>query len=88
LNALGVGSGAGQWQAVAFADTGHVQVNRTPWAAAANGATMSGVGVGLNWFGPAQWSARASVATPLGADPDTSGVSRHTRGWVSLNKGF
>lgn len=88
LNALGVGSGAGQWQAVAFADTGHVKVNRTPWAAGANGATMSGVGVGLNWFGPAQWSARASVATPVGADPDVTGVSRHTRGWVSLNKGF
>jgi hemolysin activation/secretion protein len=88
LNALGVGSGAGQWQAVAFADTGHVKVNRTPWASGANGATMSGVGLGLNWFGPAQWSARASVATPVGADPDISGVSRHTRGWVSLNKGF
>ncbi len=88
LNALGVGAGAGQWQAVVFADTGHVRINRTPWSTGANGATMSGVGLGLNWFGPAQWSARASVATPVGADPDITHVSRHTRGWVSLNKGF
>jgi len=88
LNALGVGSGAGQWQAVAFADTGHVRVNRKPWDAGNNGATMSGLGLGLNWFGPAQTSARVSVATPVGADPDIAGVSRHTRSWVSVNKGF
>lgn len=88
LNALGVGSGAGQWQVVVFVDKGQVKVNRKPWTTGANGTTMSGVGLGLNWFGSAQWSARAALATPVGADPGIAGVSRHTRGWVSLNKGF
>ena len=51
-------------------------------------ATMSGVGVGLNWFGPDQWSARLTLATPVGAEPQVSGVSRNTRAWVAINKGF
>ena len=80
--------GSGQWQAVAFADTGHVRVNHTPWATGANEATVSGVGVGLNWFGPDQWSARLSLATPVGADPEVSGISHNTRAWVAINKGF
>lgn len=86
LNALGVGAGAGQWQAVVFADTGHVRVNRKPWAAGANGVTMTGVGLGLNWSGPDQWSARLSVAAPVSTLPE--GASGQARGWASLSKGF
>ena len=88
LNASGVVAGPGQWQAVAFADTGHVQVNRKPWAAGANGGTISGVGLGLNWSGPAQWSLRAAVAKPVGGHPAITGVSRLARGWIALTKGF
>jgi hemolysin activation/secretion protein len=85
---LGALLGAGQWQALVFADMGHVRVNHTPWAAGANEATVSGVGVGLKWFGPDQWSARLAVATPVDAEPDAAGISRSTRAWVAMNKGF
>jgi hemolysin activation/secretion protein len=85
---LGALAGSGQWQAMVFADTGQVQVNRTPWAAGANDATISGVGVGLNWFGSDQWSARLATVTPTGADQDITGVSRNMRTWGTIKKGF
>lgn len=41
----------GRWQAVAFVDSAHVEVNKTVWVAGTNSA-LSGAGVGLNWAGP------------------------------------
>jgi len=49
---------SGQWQAVAFVDSAHVSVNQNVWAAGTNRARLSGAGLGLNWAGPSQWSAR------------------------------
>lgn len=82
------GAGAGQWQAVAFVDSGRVTINQAPWRTGTNAATLSGVGLGLNWSGPSQWSARASVAAPVGGDSALAGVTRSTRGWLDLRLGF
>lgn len=78
----------GQWQAVAFVDSEHVTVNKTVWVAGANSARLSGAGVGLNWAGPNQWSARAYIATPVGSIPVLVADTASTRAWVEIGKGF
>jgi hemolysin activation/secretion protein len=78
----------GQWQAVAFVDSAHVTINHNPWAPGTNAATLSGAGVGLNWMGPKQLSARAYVAKPIGAIPDVVTNAGAVRAWFVMNKAF
>jgi hemolysin activation/secretion protein len=78
----------GQWQTVAFLDSEHVRVNKSPWASGTNEATLSGAGMGLNWTGSRQWSARASVATRLGSTPVLVGPTSSARAWIEIAKGF
>lgn len=78
----------GQWQAVAFVDSAHVTVNKNVWVAGANSARLSGAGVGLNWAGPNQWSARVYIATPIGSIPVLVASTASTRAWVEIGKGF
>ena len=77
---------AGQWQAVAFADSAHVTVNTNTWPGmqGGNSGTLNGVGLGFNWSGPDQWSLKAYVAKPIGAVPSLAGSTRSTRVWVEL----
>jgi hemolysin activation/secretion protein len=86
----GIGAGwGGQWQAVAFMDSARVKVNKKLWsqATAANNATLSGAGLGLNWVGP-QWSAKSYVAAPLGTTPTLVLTNKVWRGWVEVNWRF
>jgi hemolysin activation/secretion protein len=78
----------GQWQVMTFIDSEHVTVNKRTWVAGVNSASLSGVGVGLNWAGQNQWSARAYIATPIGSTPAQveSNVSAHV--WVEISRGF
>jgi len=78
----------GHWEAVAFADSSHVKVNRIVRMAGANSATLSGAGVGLNWSGPDQWIARAFMARRVGSMPVLVANSASVRGWVEIRKGF
>ena len=78
----------GRWQAVAFVDTAHVTVNRNVWVAGTNSASLSGVGVGLNWAGPNQWRAKAMVATRIGSTPTLVESNASTRAWVEISKAF
>jgi len=78
----------GQWQAVVFLDSEHVTVNKNVWTSGTNDATLSGAGVGLNWTGSHQLSAKASLATPLGSAPVLAGATSSIRGWIELAKGF
>lgn len=78
----------GQWQAVAFVDSAHVTVNKNTWVAGTNSATLSGVGVGLNWAGADQWTARAYIATPIGSTPVLVASTASTRAWIEIRKGF
>jgi hemolysin activation/secretion protein len=78
----------GQWQTVTFLESEHVRVNKSPWTSGTNEATLSGAGVGLNWAGSKQWSARASVAKRLGATPALVGATSSARAWIEITKGF
>ena len=86
-HSLGAALG-GKWQAVVFVDSARVQVNKNTWVTGTNSATLSGAGLGLNWVGPAQWSARAYVAKPIGTHPLLVAGSASARGWVELRRGF
>jgi hemolysin activation/secretion protein len=78
----------GHLQAVGFADSEHVTINHSVWAAGPNSATLSGAGVGLNWNWPGKWNARASIAAPLGSTPTLIGTNNSVRVWLALTKGF
>jgi hemolysin activation/secretion protein len=85
---MGVMSG-GQWQALAFVDSARMKLNQKLWpqANAANTATLSGAGIGLNWVG-SQWSAKSYVATALGPTPPQVPASKAWRAWVEVNRRF
>jgi hemolysin activation/secretion protein len=78
----------GQWQAVGFFDSERVKVNKNVWTTGENEATLSGAGVGLNWTGPDQLSARTYVAARLGPSPVLVGDSPPTRAWFEISKRF
>jgi hemolysin activation/secretion protein len=86
-HALGQTAG-GQWQAVVFVDTASVTVNHSPWATGQNSASLSGAGLGLNWSGPEQWSAKLALAAPIGAVPVLVAGSQSTRAWVEVSRRF
>lgn len=81
---------SGQWQALAFIDSAHVTLNQNRWSGLSgpSSATLSGAGVGLNWAGPSQWSAKASIATPIGATPELLSDADSVRGWLGVSWGF
>jgi hemolysin activation/secretion protein len=84
-----LGSGwHGQWQAVAFIDSAHVTVNKAVWGSGANSATLSGVGVGLNWARSYEWNARAYIAKPIGATPVLVVSTASIRAWIEIGRRF
>lgn len=78
----------GRWQAVVFVDTARVTVNKTVWVAGANSATLSGVGLGLNWAGDDQWAVRVYIAKPIGSTPELIGSTTSVRAWAEVGKRF
>ena len=78
----------GQWQGVGFFDTEHLTINENVWTAGTNTVIINGAGLGFNWTGPNQWSAKASVAARLGSAPILAGASRSVRAWLTIAKGF
>lgn len=79
---------AGQWQAVVFLDSAAIKVNQSLWTSGSNDAVLRGLGLGLNWAGADQWSARIYLATPLGSIPALVGTSTKVRAWMELAKRF
>ena len=78
----------GTWQASAFFDSEHIVVNKNPWVAGTNAATLSGAGLGLNWSGPQQWSAKLDVAERVGAVPTLIHDPSSVRVWAEVNRAF
>jgi len=78
----------GIWQATAYFDSEHIVVNKDPWVAGVNSATLSGAGLGLNWAGPHQWSAKLQVAERIGAVPTLIHDPSSVRVWAEVNKAF
>ena len=77
-----------KWQAVAFVDSARMRLNHDVWAPGPNHATLSGAGVGLNWVGQDQWSAKVSVAAPIGPKPVLVPSTATARLWIEISKGF
>jgi len=84
---LGLAMG-GVWQATAYFDSEHIVVNKDPWVAGVNSATLNGAGLGLNWTGPNQWSAKLQVAERVGAVPVLIHDPSSVRVWGEINKAF
>jgi hemolysin activation/secretion protein len=79
----------GQWQAKLFGDTGRATVYKDTFERGINSGRLSSAGLGMNWTGPHNWSASASVATPIGNTPDIlPNANTKTRLWVQVMKGF
>ena len=78
----------GQWQLIGFVESARVRVNKTPWVAGSNDATLSGAGIGLNWSGPQRWNGNAYVASRIGTAPAQVTGNTAARLWVSGSKSF
>jgi hemolysin activation/secretion protein len=78
----------GTWQAIAFVDSGIVEIYKNAFESRDNSATLSGAGVGLNWAGGSGWTATATVARPIGGVPTLVGDTTSTRVWVEVHKAF
>ena len=76
----------GEMQAISFVDTGWVRFNESPWLPGPNEATRSGVGVGLTWVTPNDFTATAFYAHRIG--PPATSAPDHGRFWVQLVKYF
>ena len=78
----------GQLQAIGFADTGSGRVSKDIWSDGDNSRTLSGGGVGLNWFDASRYSVKAYYARKLGSTVATSAPDADSRVWVSAVKYF
>jgi hypothetical protein len=81
----------GRLHALAFIDSAQVKINKNTWPVAGdvadNSASLSGVGVGLNWVGQNNLYANTYIATAVGAKPIQ--VSNNlTRIWIEVGKRF
>jgi hemolysin activation/secretion protein len=75
-------------QAVTFLDSGAVQINKSPYSAAPNHRTLTGAGVGINFFVRGSLQLTASYAWALGDEPATGDSGRTSQGWIQLVKTF
>jgi hemolysin activation/secretion protein len=77
------------WQAVVFGDSERIAVSVNPFVPGANGATLSGAGVGMNWTSGGAWQGKMYVANRLGAVPSQlAGIPVSTLVWGELSRGF
>ena len=85
-----LGQLAGTWQAIAFIDSGTVEVNNDRLASSTgkNKAHLAGAGLGINWFGPQQIQARAFMASSVGGTNTLTEDGDNTIGWVEIAKYF
>jgi len=81
-------SAGGAWQAIAFVDSGIVQIYKDPIGPGENQAALDGAGIGLNWIGPQGWTGSVAVAAPIGGSPAVVGDPSSTRVWLEFRKAF
>jgi len=80
----------GRWYASVFWDKAVTQVNKNPWNNTSNRVHLRGTGLALNWQGPNEWRATASVAKSLGVTSTLLGGADalHQSAWLELAKGW
>ncbi|MBU3736501.1 MAG: ShlB/FhaC/HecB family hemolysin secretion/activation protein [Methylobacterium sp.] len=85
------------WRAMAFLDSGRVQINRDTWNGFSGDNTYSlhGAGLGLSWSKNQQYSLDATLAVPIGGNDgalangkNLDGSERGPRLWASFIKHF
>ena len=79
---------SGSLQAVVFYDIGRVQVMKNTITSGENFATLSGIGVGINWAGTHGFSSNLSIAVPTGDLPSLLTSRDSYRAWFQLQKTF
>jgi hemolysin activation/secretion protein len=75
-------------QLIAFADTGYVMDNESPWFHGRNEETRSGAGIGLTWAAENDFFVTLAYAHRLGGQPATSAPDQWGRLWVQVVKYF
>lgn len=78
----------GDWQLVGFVDSATGNANKDPWSAGRNRRTLSGGGLGLNWFDARSFLVKAYYAHTLGAAAATSAPDKDSRFWINAVKYF
>jgi hemolysin activation/secretion protein len=78
----------GEWQLVGFVDSGTGSANKDPWSAGRNRRTLSGGGLGVNWFDARRFLVKAYYAHTLGAAAATSAPDKDGRFWINAVKYF
>jgi hemolysin activation/secretion protein len=78
----------GQTQLVGFIDSGTGRLSKAPWDEGRNHRTLSGGGLGVNWFAPSSFVVKAYYAHTIGAAAATSAPDRDSRFWINAIKYF
>jgi hemolysin activation/secretion protein len=78
----------GQVQLIGFVDAGSVTTHKHPWAPGTNSRTLSGAGVGINWWETNNFMVRAYYAVKLGHEAATSAPDKSGRFWIQIVKYF
>jgi hemolysin activation/secretion protein len=78
----------GQLQVIGFVDTGTGNLSRDPWGTGRNRRTLSGGGLGLNWYEATGFTVKAYYAHKLGNAVATSAPDADGRFWINAVKYF
>ncbi len=78
----------GQLQLVSFFDGGTGRLNKDPWSAGRNRRTLSGGGLGLNWFDASGFTVKTYYAHKFSGGVATSAPDSNHRFWISAVKYF
>lgn len=78
----------GQLQLVGFFDSGTGRLSKDSWGTGRNSRTLSGGGLGLNWFEAGSFTVKAYYAHKLGGGAATSAPDSDNRFWISAVKYF
>jgi hemolysin activation/secretion protein len=78
----------GNWQVIGFIDSGSGRSSKDPWSTQRNRRTLSGGGVGLNWFDARTFVLKAHYAHTIGAAEATSAPDKDGRFWINAIKYF
>jgi len=78
----------GDWQVIGFVDSGSGRADKDPWSAGRNRRTLTGGGVGLNWFDARSFVIKAYYAHTMGAAAATSAPDKDGRFWINSVKYF
>ena len=78
----------GQWQAVGFFDSAEVVVNNKPWSPGSNSNVLQGAGLGLNFMGANQLTAKFHLVAPVGNTSNSATDTDAVSAWMSIKQGF